>query len=253
MTALPPDVLSWLIFMSIYHTAGLLFHLLDIQPWYKIRKQSPATPTTPTYLQMLPRVLLNQTFVLLPCMRLCTLLHLTYSPTTPSPPPFQSLLSIIALGPLIHELSFYAIHRYVLHTSFGLRTLNHALHHSSTTHSAISAMYMSAPDFFLEIVVPYLLPLTVLSTFSLCGPRFCIAALPVAALGGLYEHSGYNFFEGIQVLDTTAHALHHRMWGCSFADGVGAPSIVDPFMGTSCGVSVGKLLVKGVAQQRRPR
>lgn len=111
-------------------------------------------------------------------------------------------------------------------------------------------MYMSAPDFLLEIVVPYLLPLIILSSFSLCGPRACIIALPLGAVGGLYEHSGYNFFEGIQVLDTSAHALHHRLWSCSFADGVGAPSFVDPFMGTSCGISVGKLLLKSGVQQR---
>lgn len=95
-------------------------------------------------------------------------------------------------------------------------------------------MYMSAPDFLLEIVIPYLVPLIVLSKTNLCNTPTCIAILPLGAFGGLYEHSGYNFFEGIAALDTTVHGLHHRFYNCSFADGVGAPSILDTAMGTSC-------------------
>ena len=93
---------------------------------------------------------------------------------------------------------------------------------------------MSGPDFFLEIVVPYLVPLSVLSRYNLCNTATCIAILPVGAFGGLYEHSGYNFFEGIAALDTKVHAMHHRFYNCSFADGVGAPSVLDAMMGTAC-------------------
>lgn len=246
---LPPDLISWLIFMLLYHPISYLFHLFDTHNLFPRYKHSPATSTTPTYRQMLPRVVLNQIFILLPCMRLCTLLNLSYPQPPPllPPSPLKSLLSLATLGPLFHEITFYIFHRYLLHSRFGLRTLNHALHHSSTTHSAISAMYMSSPDFFLEIVVPYLIPLIILSSFSLCSTWGCIALLPFGALGGMYEHSGYNFFENIPVLDTNVHALHHRVWNCSFADGVGALGIVDWGMGSCC-VGVGKVLRKRISR-----
>lgn len=95
-------------------------------------------------------------------------------------------------------------------------------------------MYMSSPDFLLEIVIPYLVPLIFLSMANVCSSATCVAILPLGALGGLYEHSGYNFFDGIAALDTTVHGMHHRFYHCSFADGVGAPSIFDAAMGTTC-------------------
>ena len=88
--------------------------------------------------------------------------------------PFLAFLAL-ALAPLLHEFSFHLSHRFILHSSWGFRSLNHALHHSSVTHSALSAMYMSGPDFHLEIVVPYLALLSVLSTYILCNTATCIA------------------------------------------------------------------------------
>lgn len=230
-----PNILSFLIFMTVFHVLSFLFFLLDSYfPNLRV-KHFRGGPSAPTYLSMLPRVLFNQLFILLPFMLLSTHFGLTYPSTPrPEPTPLASVLSLVALGPLLHEAAFYIFHRFILHSSWGFRLLDHHLHHTSLAHSAISAMYMSGPDFVLEIVLPYLLPLGVLSSSGACSPACCVAMLPLGALGGLYEHSGYNFFEGIAALDTSVHALHHRFYHCSFADGVGAPSVFDAALGTAC-------------------
>lgn len=62
--------------------------------------------------------------------------------------------------------------------------------------------------------------------------------LALGALGGLYEHSGYNFWPFVWSLDTRIHGLHHVYYSCSFADGVGAPALLDSALRTACG-SVG--------------
>lgn len=230
-----PNLLSFLIFMAVFHVLSFLFFLLDTHfPDLRVKRFRGGL-SAPTYVTMLPRVLFNQLFILLPFMLLSTHFGLTYpSPPRPEPAPLASLLSLVALGPILHEAAFYVFHRFVLHSSWGFRLLDHRLHHTSLAHSAISAMYMSTPDFVLEIVVPYLLPLAVLSSSGSCSHACCVAMLPLGALGGLYEHSGYNFFEGIAALDTSVHALHHRFYNCSFADGVGAPSVFDAGFGTAC-------------------
>ena len=43
-----------------------------------------------------------------------------------------------------------------------MRKLKHSIHHSTGASKGISACFMSGPDFFLEIVLPYLLPLAII-------------------------------------------------------------------------------------------
>jgi sterol desaturase/sphingolipid hydroxylase (fatty acid hydroxylase superfamily) len=145
------------------------------------------------------------------------------------------VVSSSVLSAAMHEVLFYLGHRYVLHTRWGYLTLNHRLHHASPTNSAISAMYMAPVDFLLEIVVPYLGALWLPMAAGVCSKGMAVATLPLGSVGGLYEHSGYNFLRGVAGLDTGVHAAHHARRDCSFADGVGAPSVLDPLLGTACG------------------
>src|SRR5262245_44278237 len=63
---LPLSVLAWGVLMAVYHGVGLAFELCDRRHWlqrYKVRAADRLS-----YAQMLPRVLLNQTLILLPLM-----------------------------------------------------------------------------------------------------------------------------------------------------------------------------------------
>lgn len=229
-----PSLASWLLFMLTFHPACLIFHFLDCKQHFASYKIYPPTENTPSYRQMLPIVLFNQIFILLPSMLLTTYLNLSYAPKHLQPSPLQSIIAIILFTTSLHELAFYVVHRYILHSAWGFHRLNHALHHATKAHSAISAMYMSPPDFFLEIVIPYLVPLIFVSHFNCVSNIFCTTIFPLGAFGGLYEHSGYNFFPNIPALDTTVHGLHHIYYHCSFADGVGSPSVLDRLFETVC-------------------
>lgn len=234
-----PVLLSWVLFMLLFHAMGLLFQYLDTSRRLANHKQFNPLPTSPLYGDMLPLVLFNQVFLLFPVMQLCRYANLIMTPIVDAPSTYghalRSFLLLSTVAPFLHEILFYTAHRFVLHSRWGFSALNHRLHHSSRAHCSISAMYMTPADFFLEVIVPYILPLILLSHGLHGLPRsHAVWMLPIGALGGLYEHSGYNFFRGVRGLDTSVHGRHHTMHGCSFSDGFGSPSVLDHWLLTAC-------------------
>jgi sterol desaturase/sphingolipid hydroxylase (fatty acid hydroxylase superfamily) len=134
-----------------------------------------------------------------------------------------------------------------LHRPGLIRTLGHSLHHSTGASKSVSACYMSSADFFLEIVLPYLIPLVLVGAGADITFHLIVASL--GAFGGLYEHSGYDFavalprqgltgvkrrlVETLAALVTSkAHAEHHRRSNVSFSDGFGSPGICDAIFAT---------------------
>ncbi len=104
-----------------------------------------------------------------------------------------------------------------------------------------SACYQSAADFFFEIVLPYLLPLALVGGGG-ADVAFHTVIPALGALGGLYEHSGYDFGLAFRnrratgwrgrldaVLDrmtsSIAHGCHHTRGNVSFSDGFGSPGL----------------------------
>lgn len=206
------------------------------------------------YLKLLPRVLFNQCFVLLPTMTMAEAIGFCFSgEASLSVGRFLCSVLVMAIG---HDLVQYWTHRYLLHRpSIPLmRALRHSVHHSTGANCGISACYMSAPDFFLEIVLPYLIPL---ATVGGGGADILFHSLVagLGALGGVYEHSGYDigaalrqlpsegekgnwsargFFSRVvaAALDNRAHGEHHMRANVSFSDGFGSPGICDWIFGT---------------------
>src|SRR5208283_723035 len=197
------------------------------------------------YFDMLPRVLANQTFLLLPAMLFIQWAGLAFvgSPRI-SLPVFLASVAAMTVG---HDVLQYIAHRFVLHRPDMMRRLGHALHHSTIGSRGISACYMSAADFFLEIVCPYLIPLA----FVPLGSNFWVHALVVTsgAFGGLYEHSGYDFARALRerqegrapgrlrlalakMVSSEAHAAHHSRGNVSFSDGFGSSNICDTLFRT---------------------
>ncbi|KAJ3081096.1 hypothetical protein HK100_009979 [Physocladia obscura] len=251
-----PAMLSWIIFMAIFYALSLFFEFCDRFGLFREQKHFRGTASSPTFERMLPTVLVNQFLILLPSMLVVSSLGgfnyvspaYKFSNTTNmlltgssqgSPEWYHigpiSLLCTLLFAAAIHEILFYVGHRYILHSRFGYITLNHRLHHSSPTNCAISAFYMTPIDFALEILVPYYGSLGITVYLGLCQPIVAIALLPIGTIGGVYEHSGYNFWPGVPGLDTVVHYAHHSKHNCSFADGFGAPSVLDPWFGTACG------------------
>lgn len=240
---LPLSVLTWLVMMAVFHGVGLLFEWADrtkILASFKMRDNDRLD-----YTGLLPRVLFNQLVVLLPVM-----IALQYTGLAFTGPPHMGvwhfLAGLILMG-AGHDIVQYAFHRFLLHRPSLFRKLGHSVHHSTNAAKAISACYMSAPDFFLEIVLPYLVPLVLIQAGSDISFQLVVASL--GAIGGLYEHSGYDFavrlpreiFSGgrfqplallAQLISSKAHGEHHRRSNVSFSDGFGSPGICDTIFKT---------------------
>jgi sterol desaturase/sphingolipid hydroxylase (fatty acid hydroxylase superfamily) len=235
---LPLSVLTWAVQMAVFHGVGLFFEWCDrtgILSSFKVRKVERLS-----YRELLPRVLVNQVFVLLPAMVFFQLAGLAFTGA-----PHLTLVHFLAGMAFVgvgHDVVQYVFHRFVLHRPSLMRTLGHSVHHSTGAAKAISACYMTPADFFFEIALPYLVPLALISAGA--DVLFHVTLASLGAIGGLYEHSGYDFSlrlpkaEGsglrrlllgwVALLVTSkAHGEHHRVGNVSFSDGFGSPGICD--------------------------
>jgi sterol desaturase/sphingolipid hydroxylase (fatty acid hydroxylase superfamily) len=229
--ALPLALWIWAIHMLAFHSLGLGFAACDrygALARFKLRRSDRLS-----YGRILRRVLINQTFILLPAMLLCQYAGLAYAG-----PPHLSILMFLGglvLMALGHDIVQYAGHRWLLHHP-RLRWLGHGLHHATGASKSISAMYMSGPDFFLNIVCPYLVPLVLIGGGG-SDILFHIVTIGLGVVGGLYEHSGYDFavaLKGVPAsfISSHAHGQHHRRSTVSFSDGFGSPGLCDTLFGT---------------------
>lgn len=243
LSLFPLSVLVWAGHMVVFHGVGLGFELCGRMGWlrrYKLRDREKFA-----YIDFLPRVLFNQAFILLPAMWLCERLGLAY--TGPKHIGLIWVVPFVILMTIGHDIVQYAAHRGLLHNP-RFRWLGHGLHHSTGASKSITACYMSGPDFFLEIVCPYLVPLILIGggTADL-GFQLLVAGL--GAIGGLYEHSGYDFAMVIRqsiadgrasllhlippsLVSSHAHGEHHRRSRVSFSDGFGSPGLCDTIFRT---------------------
>lgn len=220
--------------MLVFHGIGFGFELCDRTDTlrrFKVRRHERLT-----YARALPRVLFNQTFVLLPAMWLCEKTGLAFVGSAKIGLAFAAIaLLLMTIG---HDIVQYAAHRWLLH-NVRFRWLRHDIHHATGASRAITACYMSAPDFFLTIVCPYLVPLVLIGGGTANVP-FQLLVACLGAVGGLYEHSGYDFASGVvtarhswlslvpaPLVSSHAHGEHHRRSRVSFSDGFGSPGLCD--------------------------
>ncbi len=240
---LPLSVLAWAVQMAVFHGVGVLFEWSDrtgiIAP-FKVRDIDRLG-----YFELLPRVVFNQTLVLLPAMIAfqCSGLAFTGAPHLS----FWYFLAGIVLMAIGHDIVQYVLHRFLLHRPGLIRKLGHGIHHSTGASKAISACYMSPADFFLEIALPYLVPLALIGAGA--DVLFQLTIASFGAIGGLYEHSGYDFAVRLRrrnrsgsrlqplawlsyLVTSKAHGEHHRRSNVSFSDGFGSPGICDTIFKT---------------------
>ncbi|MCI0598957.1 MAG: sterol desaturase family protein [Beijerinckiaceae bacterium] len=240
---LPLSVLTWAVMMAVFHGAGLLFEWSDRKGMFaafKVRRTDRLG-----YRGLLPRVLFNQVFVLLPAMVALQFSGLAFT-GLPNMNVWHFLAGFIFMG-IGHDIVQYAFHRFLLHRPGLFRTLGHGVHHSTGAAKAVGACYMSPADFFLEIVLPYLVPLALIGAGA--DMAFHLTAASLGAIGGLYEHSGYDFAVHLprksksgsrfhplsilaQLISSKAHGEHHRRSSVSFSDGFGSPGICDTLFKT---------------------
>jgi sterol desaturase/sphingolipid hydroxylase (fatty acid hydroxylase superfamily) len=238
-SAAPLAFWVWVVHMLAYHALALGFEGCDRSGTLKRFKRRNIDRLS--YGQILRRVLINQTFVLLPAMLLCQYAGLAYVGA-----PHLSLAMFV--GGLVamsvgHDVVQYATHRWLLHHP-RLRWLGHGLHHATGASKSISALYMSTADFFLNIVCPYLVPLILIGGGG-TDVLFQVLTMGLGVVGGLYEHSGYDFgarpgapATGLMRLlpasmtRSHAHGEHHRRYSVSFSDGFGSPGLCDTLFGT---------------------
>lgn len=239
---LPLSVLAWAAQMAVFHGVGLFFEWSDrtgALSAFKVRDVERLS-----YRQLLPRVLANQVFILLPAMVALQYSGLAFTGAAHLSL-FHFLFAMVLMG-IGHDIVQYVFHRFVLHRPSLIRKLGHSVHHSTGASRSISACYMSPADFFLEIVLPYLIPLTLVGAGA--DVAFHITVASLGAFGGLYEHSGYDFSVRLKrdgsnsrlqptawlaaLLTSKAHGEHHRRSDVSFSDGFGSPGICDTIFKT---------------------
>ena len=241
---LPLSLLTWAAMMAVYHGFGFVFELCDRNKWLASAKVRDADRIS--YAAMMPRVLANQVFVLLPAMIFVQWTGLAFTGIEHHSP-LYFVVGLLAMG-IGHDIVQYITHRGILHRPSLMKRLGHALHHSTTASRSISACYNSAADFFLQIVLPYLVPLVLIGGGG-SDMIFQFLVVGLGAFGGLYEHSGYNFavplrqtrfFKALPhagaiadlAITTHAHGEHHRRSNVSFSDGFGSWGICDTLFAT---------------------
>jgi sterol desaturase/sphingolipid hydroxylase (fatty acid hydroxylase superfamily) len=241
---LPLSVVTFIAMMVVYHGVGFAFEWCDRTGLLKSAKVRDADRLT--YRQLLPRVLVNQFLILLPSMVLLQWIGLAFAGEAHLPA-WRFVLNLVVLT-IGHDVVQYATHRHILHRPGLIRKLGHAVHHSTGASKAISACYMSKADFFLEITLPYLLPLVLVGGGG-SDIFFHVVVAGLGAFGGLYEHSGYDFAAPLRAtrlyssfprigaliagaITSKAHAEHHRRSNVSFSDGFGSPGICDTVFST---------------------
>ncbi|KAJ3042342.1 hypothetical protein HDV00_007476 [Rhizophlyctis rosea] len=252
----------WAAQMVTYHAFALLFHWSDVTG--KLRRVKVRDNDRKTYLQLLPTVLFNQIFILLPAMLFAAYTNIAFAGKPTRLPLWRFFLSFPCLT-IGHDFIQYYFHRYALHSPDRriARLFQHGVHHSTGATKAISACYMAPLDFVLEIVFPYLVPLALVGSAG-SDIYFHTLVACIGAIGGLYEHSGYDFslfFRSPTVanpsekpcaelteqhhpvisivrsfladfLDNRAHSEHHSRGYVSFSDGFGSPGICDTIFKT---------------------
>jgi sterol desaturase/sphingolipid hydroxylase (fatty acid hydroxylase superfamily) len=241
---LPLSVFVWAVQMVFFHAAGYAFEHWDQTGG--MRRFKVRDVDRKTYRQLLPRVLANQVFILLPAMVAVQVLGICFVGTQHLSLWFF-IASLVLMG-IGHDVVQYATHRYLLHNPTLNPFLKHSVHHSTRASKAISACYMSGADFFLEIVLPYLLPLAILGGGG-SDIVFHTMIAGLGALGGVYEHSGYDFSVLLpksaiaqrmprpvmalaNFITSHAHGEHHVRGNVSFSDGFGSPGVCDSVFGT---------------------
>jgi sterol desaturase/sphingolipid hydroxylase (fatty acid hydroxylase superfamily) len=240
---LPLSVLAWAVQMAVFHGVGLFFEWSSrtgMLASFRVRDIERLT-----YVQLLPRVLFNQIFILLPAMVAFQYAGLAFT-GAPHLSAWHFVAGMLLMG-VGHDIVQYVFHRFVLHRPGLIRKLGHSVHHSTGAAKSISACYMSPADFFLEIVLPYLIPLALIGAGADVSFHLVVASL--GAFGGLYEHSGYDFAVPLAsgnrsgswlqprawlaaVVTSKAHGEHHRRSNVSFSDGFGSPGICDTIFKT---------------------
>jgi len=241
---IPLSFLAWAAQMVAFHGIGYAFEWCDSTG--RLRRFKVRSLDRMSYRELLPRVLLNQTAILLPCMLAMEYFGLAFV----GAPQISWTAAILSLAAMTvgHDIVQYVAHRHLLHHPELMSRLGHALHHTTGASKAISACYQSAADFFFEIVLPYLLPLALVGGGG-SDVAFHTVVPALGALGGLYEHSGYDFGVAFrnrratgwrkrldavldQMTSSRAHGYHHTRGNVSFSDGFGSPSLCDTIFRT---------------------
>ena len=241
---LPLSVYVWGLQMVVFHAVGWAFEWCDRTR--TLREFKVRDIDRKSYRQLMGRVLFNQGAVLLPCMVFMQAVGLCFTGKAHLPL-WRFLLSLVVMG-IGHDVVQYVTHRHLLHRPSLMRALRHSVHHSTGASKGVSACYMSPQDFLLEIVLPYLLPLALIGGGG-SDILFHSMIAGLGAVGGVYEHSGYDFAVLLPqarfaerfpaaakvlggLITSHAHGEHHAKGNVSFSDGFGSPGVCDSAFGT---------------------
>lgn len=199
---------------------------------YKIHHE---TICNVNYSTILTRVSINQICILLPTMVLLENFNIIKLNN-------DNIINIYTLFslPLFsfgHDIIQYIMHRFLSHNYYLYNLLGHNIHHKINANIAISAIYMSNCDFILIIVLPYIIPLIIIGNNN--NLFINILIISSGMLGGVYEHSGYDFSKIFKnkfignFFNNKLHFIHHKKLKVNFSNGFGSTSISDRIFKTT--------------------
>ena len=219
-------ILSMGTFLSLaltYWCVGSVFMLIDIYKvplfmQYRIQPNKPP-PNLQEYKRILPAILLNNVTAILTFITLYPLFKLRGMDTGLELP---SLFRVVAEScgfMLIHELTFYYIHR-LMHTPI-LYKLIHKTHHESTSPLAFTSIYCSPVEQVFVNILPLVAGPIVLGSHA----STLWLWLSLAMFNSLNTHSGYHL---PLMPSAEAHDYHHL----NFNENYGSMGVLDHLHGT---------------------
>lgn len=107
----------------------------------------------------------------------------------------------------IFDFLFYIFHR-TLHNKLFYKY--HKLHHSTYGDKAVSANYMHIVDYFLELVIPFWITISLINCSLITSFTFGI----IGNLNGVITHSGYNIpFLPSSDMHKDHHVINNKYYG----------------------------------------
>ena len=197
---------------SIVYLGSLIYLYMDSNyGWWTKFKRNNSKKTTIEFVRLLPRIIINDTLGYLCYHNILLPISKNRGLTDNDHEIYIVLTDFVAIF-LIFDFFFYFFHRLIHHPI--LYRHIHKIHHSTFADIAITTHYMGVFDYFLEVIIPYWITISLWDSCFLASFLFAV----IGQLNGVITHGGYKF---MFLPKSDNHMDHHLYFNKNF--GIGGP------------------------------